>query len=160
MRVRTASGSAVAIAAGLLVGCGGSGEGGKTGDTGRGKSGAGGPTIQQAVQVSKKNPGLKKCRKVSYGVLDNTPETPNEPQLILAITCDGATVGVWERYKTESARAAGKSSSEDRPYLVNGPIKVTTGEAIFAHIDAEAWKTMPAELKAACGCGELRQPKS
>jgi hypothetical protein len=35
---------------------------------------------------------------------------------------------------------------------------VGTGEALLAHIDAAAWASMPAELKAACHCGQLRQP--
>jgi hypothetical protein len=122
------------------------------------KKGKSGPTIQQVVQVSRKNPGLKKCKKVSYGLLDNTPESPAEPNVILSITCDGLTVGSYYRYKTAAARDAGEGI-EDRPYLINGPIKVTTGEAILAHINADAWKTMPAELKVACGCGEVRTPK-
>jgi hypothetical protein len=28
-----------------------------------------------------------------------------------------------------------------------------------SYINADAWKTMPAELKVACGCGEVRTPK-
>jgi hypothetical protein len=122
------------------------------------KKGKSGPTIQQVVQVSRKNPGLKKCKKVSYGLLDNTPESPAEPNVILSITCDGLTVGSYYRYKTAAARDAGEGI-EDRPYLINSAIKVTTGEAILAHINADAWKTMPAELKVACGCGEVRTPK-
>ena len=122
------------------------------------KKGKSGPTIRQVVQVSRKNPGLKKCKKVSYGLLDNTPESPAEPEVILAISCDGSTVGSYYRYKTAAARDAGEGI-EGRPYLVNGRIKVTTGEAILAHINADAWKTMPAELKVACGCGEVRTPK-
>src|SRR4051794_15374239 len=58
------------------------------------------PPVQQVVAVSRKNPGLAKCKKVSYGLFDNTPETPQEPLKILAITCDGATVGLWENYRT------------------------------------------------------------
>jgi hypothetical protein len=122
------------------------------------KKGKSGPTIRQVVQVSRKNPGLKKCKKVSYGLLDNTPESPAEPEVILAISCDGSTVGSYYRYTTAAARDAGEGI-EDRPYLVNGRIKVTTGEAILAHINADAWKTMPAELKVACGCGEVRTPE-
>ena len=122
------------------------------------KKGKSGPTIRQVVQVSRKNPGLNKCKKVSYGLLDNTPESPAEPEVILAISCDGSTVGSYYRYKTAAARDAGEGI-EDRPYLVNGRIKVTTGEAILAHINAHAWKTMPAELKVACDCGEVRTPE-
>jgi hypothetical protein len=136
----------------LVAGCG---VGTSTNGDKKGKSG---PTIQQVVQVSRKNPGLKKCKKVSYGLLDNTPESRAEPDLILSITCDGLTVGSYYRYKTAAARDAGEGI-EDRPYLINGPIKVTTGEAILAHINADAWKTMPEELKVACGCGEIRTPK-
>jgi hypothetical protein len=36
---------------------------------------------------------------------DNTPETPQEPLKILSITCDGATVGLWENYRGTAARA-------------------------------------------------------
>jgi hypothetical protein len=89
---------------------------------------------------------------------DNTPETPQEPLKILSITCDGATVGLWENYRGTAARAQGEAF-EHRPYFVNGNVKVSTGEAILAHIDADAWKTMPAELKRACNCGEVRPPK-
>ena len=56
--------------------------------------------------------------------------------------------------------SAGTSTNGDKKgKFINGPIKVTTGEAILAHINADAWKTMPAELKVACGCGEVRTPK-
>ena len=82
---------------------------------------------------------------------------PTDPRLILSITCDDLTVGVWERYKTAEDRARG-DGLEHRPYLVNGPIRVGTGEALLAHIDANAWASMPAELKAACTCGQLHQP--
>jgi len=116
------------------------------------------PPVQQVVAVSRDNPGLAKCKKVSHGLLDNTPETPEEPLKILAITCDGATVGLWENYRTVQAREASESIVH-RPYFVNGNVRISTGEAIFAHIDADAWKTMPAELQRACHCGEVRQPK-
>ena len=142
------------LAALLAAGCGASVGTSRNGDN----HGKPGPTIQQVVQVSRNNPGLKTCKKVSYGLLDNTPESPAEPNVILAITCDGSTVGTYERYKTAAARDASEGIT-DRPYLINGAIKVTTGEAILAHIDADAWKTMPAELKVACGCGEVRTPK-
>ena len=49
-------------------------------------------------------------------------------------------------------------SLEHRPYLVNGPIRVGTGEALLAHIAANAWASMPAELKAACKCAQPHQP--
>jgi hypothetical protein len=141
--------------AGLLVaGCGASVGTSRNGD----KKGKPGPTIQQVVQVARNNPGLKRCKKVSYGLLDNTPESPADPNVILSITCDGSIVGTYERYKTAAARDASEGIN-DRPYLINGAIKVTTGEAILAHINADAWKTMPAELKAACACGEVRTPK-
>ena len=113
------------------------------------------PTVQQVVAVSRRNPGLDKCKKVSFGLLDNTPETPKEPLTIRSITCDGATVGLWSNYKDEATRAASQVLT-DRPYFVNGNVKVSTGEAIFADIDAEAWKTMPAELQRQCSCGEVR----
>jgi hypothetical protein len=144
----------VPLAALVVAGCGGSVGTSRNGD----KKGKSGPTIRQVVQVSRNNPGLRKCKKVSYGLLDNTPESPAEPDVILSITCDGRTVGSYYRYKTAAARDADEGI-EDRPYLINGAIKVTTGEAILAHINADAWKTMPAELKAACGCGEVRTPK-
>jgi hypothetical protein len=137
----------------LVAGCGASVGTSVNGD----KHGKPGPTIRQVVQVSRNNPGLKTCKRVSYGLLDNTPESPAEPNVILSITCDGSTVGTYQRYKTAAARDASEGIN-DRPYLINGTIKVTTGEAILAHINADAWKTMPAELKAACGCGEVRTP--
>ena len=135
--MRVATWSAVAIAAAVVAACGGSGG--------------------RLVRVAKQNQGLKTCKKVSYGTLDNTPDAPTDPRLILSITCDDLTVGVWERYKTAEDRARG-DSLEHRPYLVNGPIRVGTGEALLAHIDANAWASMPAELKAACTCGQLHQP--
>jgi hypothetical protein len=138
-----------------LGACGGGGGG----DKGSAKRAAkpNTPPVKQVVAVSRHNPGLAKCKKVSYGLLDNTPETPREPLEILSITCDGATVGLWLRYRDEQARAASESL-EHRPYFVNANVKVSTGEAILAHIDANAWKTMPSELKRACNCGEVRQP--
>ena len=142
------------LAALVVAGCGGSVGTSKNGD----KKGKPGPTIRQVVQVSRNNPGLTKCKKVSYGLLDNTPESPADPDMSLSITCDGSIVGTYQRYKTAAARDASEGI-DDRPYLINGAIKVTTGEAILAHINAEAWKTMPAELKVACGCGEVRTPK-
>ena len=163
-RWRLATWSAVAIAAALVAACGGSGGGAST-SAGAGTTTAAsanqpsgsGPTIARTVRVAKRNQGLKTCKKVSYGTLDNTPDTPTDPRLILSITCDDLTVGVWERYKTAEDRARG-DRLEHRPYLVNGPIRVGTGEALLAHIDANAWASMPAELKAACTCGQLRQP--
>jgi hypothetical protein len=152
MTLKRASLTLLPLAARLVAGC--SAGTSTNGD----KKGKPGPTIQQVVQVSRNNPGLKKCKKVAYGLLDNTPESRAEPDVILSITCDGSTVGSYYRYKTAAARDAGEGI-EDRPYLINGPIKVTTGEAILAHIKADAWKTMPAELKVACGCGEVRTPK-
>jgi hypothetical protein len=142
------------LAALLVAGCGASVGTSRNGD----KKGKPGPTIQQVVQVSRNNPGLKRCKKVSYGLLDNTPESPADPNAILSITCDGSIVGTYERYKTAAARDASEGIN-DRPYLINGAIKVTTGEAVLAHINADAWKTMPTELKAACACGEVRTPK-
>lgn len=142
------------LAALVMAGCGGSVGTSKNGD----KKGKPGPTIRQVVEVSRNNAGLKTCKKVSYGLLDNTPESPADPNVILSITCDGSIVGTYQRYKTAAARDASEGI-EDRPYLINGAIKVTTGEAILAHINGDAWKTMPAELKVACGCGEVRTPK-
>ena len=164
--MRVATWGAVAIAAALVAACGGSGGGSST-SAGAGagtaaaasanKPSGSGPTIAQTVRVANQNQGLKTCKKVSYGTLDNTPDAPTDPRLILSITCDDLTVGVWERYKTAEDRARG-DSLEHRPYLVNGPIRVGTGEALLAHIDANAWASMPAELKAACTCGQLHQP--
>ena len=164
--MRVATWSAVAIAAAVVAACGGSGGGSST-SAGAGTSTAAsasanqpsgsGPSIAQTVRAAKQNQGLKTCKKVSYGTLDNTPDTPTDPRLILSITCDDLTVGVWERYKTAEDRARG-DRLEHRPFLVNGPIRVGTGEALLAHIDAAAWASMPAELKAACHCGQLRQP--
>ena len=160
--MRVATWGAVAIAAALVAACGGSGGGSSTSagagtTTAASKPTGSGPTIAETVRVAKQNQGLKTCKKVSYGTLDNTPDAPTDPRLILSITCDDLTVGVWERYKTAEDRARG-DSLEHRPYLVNGPIRVGTGEALLAHIDANAWASMPAELKAACACGQLHQP--
>ena len=160
--MRVATWSAVAIAAAVVAACGGSGGGsstsaGTTAAASPNKPSGSGPTIAQTVRVAKQNQGLKTCKKVSYGTLDNTPDAPTDPRLILSITCDDLTVGVWERYKTAEDRARG-DGLEHRPYLVNGPIRVGTGEALLAHIDANAWASMPAELKAACTCGQLHQP--
>jgi hypothetical protein len=66
------------------------------------------------VQVSRNNPGLKKCKKVSYGLLDNTPESPAEPGVIPSITCDGRTVGSYCRYKTAAVRDAGEVDVPDQ----------------------------------------------
>jgi hypothetical protein len=98
---------------------------------------------------------------VQEGLLRTARQHPREPggaERDPLDHCDGLTVGSYYRYKTAAARDAGEGI-EDRPYLINGAIKVTTGEAILAHINADAWKTMPAELKVACGCGEVRTPK-
>ena len=146
-------GSAVAAAA--VAGCGG-------GDDTKSKSAPAAakpntPTVQQVVAVARRNPGLAKCKKVSFGLLDNTPETPQEPLTIRSISCDGSTVGLWLNYRDAATRAS-RPNLTDRPYFVNGNVKVSTGEAILAHINADKWKTMPAELQRACDCGEVRQP--
>jgi hypothetical protein len=142
------------------MGCGGGSSGSSSGTTptAAGKQNGSGPTIEQVVAVSRKNPGLKTCKKISHGVFDNTPDSPTDALEILSITCDGASVGSYARYPNAAARAAGDNITR-RPYLVNGPIRITTGEAILAHIDADAWATMPSELRAACNCGQLHTPK-
>src|SRR4051794_4563293 len=64
------------------------------------KNGKSGPTISPGRAGLPQEPGPEKCKKVSYGLLDNTPESPAEPEVILAISCDGSTVGSYYRYKT------------------------------------------------------------
>jgi hypothetical protein len=42
--------------------------------------------------------------------------------------------------------------------VVGGRNRGRARRGLLAHIDANAWASMPAELKAACTCGQLHQP--
>jgi hypothetical protein len=69
-------------------------------------------------------------------------------------------IGTWNRYRTPADALAAGKTFEDRRYLVNDTIKVSTGIAVFAHIDADKWESFPDELKQACHCGQVIAPRS
>ena len=145
----------------VLAGCGGGDddEGGGT-SAKKAEPRLNQPPLAQVVQVAKRNKGLAKCKRVTEGLLDNTPDVESDPLEIRSILCDGKIVGDWRRYKdTVSRERFGAPIINDRPYFTNGNIVVTTGEAVLADINAEAWKTLPVELRAACGCGQVEQPR-
>jgi hypothetical protein len=50
------------------------------------------------------------------------------------------------------------STSDAGRHVERGRNRGRARRALLAHIDANAWASMPAELKAACTCGQLHQP--
>ena len=136
--------------------------GGDEGEAGAGEETAPaaseGPPVAQVIDVAKKNKGFAKCRKVEPG-LERDEAGGSEPEVIQAILCDDATVGNYFRYESAEAAAAYEPTFDDRPYFVAGDVVVSTGDAVLAKTyDAEGARTLPDELKAACGCGEVKTP--
>lgn len=58
-------------------------------------------------------------------------------------------VGSYYRYKDEAALAKGKPGWDGSPHFQNGNVAVVVADV------TEAPKQLPAEVKEACGCGEL-----
>ena len=146
--------AALSTAAAWAAGCGG----GSSSD--QAAPAAKGPTIGQTVAVARHNAGLAKCKHVSHVPFNNTGEGRHEARVIISITCDDAMIGTWNRYRTPADALAAGKTFEDRRYLVNDTIKVSTGIAVFAHIDADKWESFPDELKQACHCGQVIVPRA
>ena len=146
-----------AVVAATVAGCGG-GDDAQVHDQDRGGRQAQRPTVQQVVTVSRRNPGLDKCKKVSFGLLDNTPETPKEPLTIRSITCDGATVGLWSNYK--DGDPGGEPGSDRPPVLRQRQRQGQHRRGDLRGIDAEAWKTMPRSSSASAAAARSVQAGS
>jgi hypothetical protein len=149
--MRVAAAASLALLLASLSGCGGgSGKGPPPAPA------APAPTMAQVIAAARHNAGFAGCKRVAPGAVQ-PPTVPAEPR-IQAILCDGLTVGNVFVYR-DAATAERRIGllSQDRPFLVNRETVVTTGAALLAKTyDAKGALTLPAELKSACACGEVR----
>jgi hypothetical protein len=153
MRVATAPAASLAL---LLASLGGGCGGGDSSKAPTPAPAAPAPTMAQVIAAARHNAGFAGCKRVAPGAVQ-PPTVPAEPR-IQAILCDGLMVGNVFVYR-DAATAERRIGllSQDRPFLVNRETVVTTGAALLAKTyDAKGALTLPAELKSACGCGEVR----
>ena len=100
---------------------------------------------------------LRGCKEVEEGAAIQT-QAASDPESIHPLLCDQQQVADYWVWKSD-AEATAKAAREDRPSFVNGKIVVTTGEALLAkQYDSDKSKTLPEEIKAACGCGTVVTP--
>lgn len=116
-----------------------------------------GPSLDQVIAAARKNPGFAGCKEIAPGAVQKK-EAATDPETIQALLCDGQIVSLYWVWGSE-AEAAAKTRRDDRPSFVNRRIVVTTGEALLAkQYDAAKARTLPAEIKSACGCGTVVTP--